>query len=158
MQILIRTRLLLKDFPCHGKRRRNLWNRLGTKKAKQRAGVKEIAKSGDFGIMKLPRAEKCVIPKAKFTEYALNPAKDPDKAEAFRKALGYTSENADELITQIQSKISSYEAVERGDNGYGMTYQVVMDIDGPNGKCAKVLTAWMMNVKGETRLTTVHID
>lgn len=127
--------------------------------AKQRAGVKEIAKSADSGIMKLPRAEKCVIPKAKFTEYALNPVKDPNKAEAFRKALGYTSENADKLIAQIQSKVSSYEAVERGDNGYGMTYQVVMDIDGPNGKRAKVLTAWIDDrEKGETRLTTVHID
>ena len=120
---------------------------------------KLLEKNPASGIMKLPKAEKCVIPKAKFTEYALNPAKDPDKAEAFRKALGYTSENADELITQIQSKISSYEAVERGDNGYGMTYQVVMDIDGPNGKRAKVLTAWIDDrEKGETRLTTVHID
>ena len=120
---------------------------------------KAVEKSSHPAIMKLPRAEQCVIPRAKLTEYALNPEKDPNKAEAFRRALGYTKENADELIEQIQNKISLYEATERGDKGYGMTYQVVMDIEGPNGKSAKVLTAWIDDrEKLETRLTTIHVD
>ena len=120
---------------------------------------KAVEKSSHPAIMKLPRAEQCVIPRAKLTEYALNPEKDPNKAEAFRRALGYTKENADELIEQIQNKSSLYEATERGDKGYGMTYQVVMDIEGPNGKSAKVLTAWIDDrEKLETRLTTIHVD
>ena len=120
---------------------------------------KEVEKNSHPAIMKLPRAEQCVIPRAKLTEYALNPEKDPNKAEAFRRVLGYTKENADELIEQIQNKISLYEATERGDKGYGMTYQVVMDIEGPNGKSAKVLTAWIDDrEKLETRLTTIHVD
>ena len=109
--------------------------------------------------MKLPRAKECIIPTEKFTEYALNPEKAPDKAKAFERALGYTAENADELIKQIRGKVQKYKAEERGDNGYGMTYQIIMDIEGPNGKSAKVLTAWIDDrKKGETRLTTVHID
>ena len=64
-------------------------------------------------------------------------------AEAFRKALGYTLDNVDALIEQINQKLPEYDAVEKGDRGWGMTYEVVMDITGPNGKTAKVLTAWI---------------
>ena len=127
--------------------------------AKKKAGVKSIAKSAASGIMKLPKYENSVIPRAKFTEYALNPAKDPNKAEAFEMALGYTTQNADHLIEQIRSNLPLYQAIEKGDRGYGMTYEVIMDITGPNGKTAKVLTAWIDDrSKGEMRLTTVHVD
>lgn len=127
--------------------------------AKKKAGVKSIAKSTASGIMKLPKYENSVIPRAKFTEYALNFAKDPNKAKAFEMALGYTTQNADHLIEQIRSNLPLYQAIEKGDRGYGMTYEVIMDITGPNGKTAKVLTAWIDDrSKGEMRLTTVHVD
>ena len=107
----------------------------------------------------LPRSEEAVIPRAKFTEYALNPERDADKAAAFKAALGYTSENVDELIQQIFDKLPEYEAVKKGDRGWGMTYEVIMDITGPNGKTAKVLTAWIDDKSnGEMRLTTIHVD
>lgn len=126
---------------------------------KRKAGVKNIAKSTVSDIMKLPKYENSVIPKAKFTEYALNPAKDPNKAKAFELALGYTAENADHLIEQIRSNLPLYKAVEKGDRGYGMTYEVIMDVTGPNGKTAKVLTAWIDDQSnGEMRLTTIHVD
>lgn len=109
--------------------------------------------------MKLPKYEEVIIPKEKFTQYALNREKDPDKAKAFERALGYTVHDADELIEQITKKIPNYTAVEKGDRGYGMTYEVIMDIRGKNGKTAKVLTAWIDDKNnGEMRLTTVHVD
>lgn len=107
----------------------------------------------------LPKYKDAVIPRAKFTHYALEPEKDPDKTEAFRLALGYTKENADELIKQIYENLPYYDAIEKGNRGWGMTYEVIMDITGPNGKTAKVLTAWIDdNASGEMRLTTVHVD
>lgn len=128
------------------------WNKL--KKTR-----KSVAKNSGSGIMKLPRYKEAVIPKAKFTQYALNPDKDPDKAKAFKKALGYTMDNANDLIEQIKEKLPDYEAVEKGDRGWGMTYEVIMDIIGPNGEMAKVLTAWIDDKNnGEMRLTTVHVD
>ncbi len=109
--------------------------------------------------MKLPRYKDAVIPKAKFTQYALNQNKDPDKARAFEKALGYTEDNADELISQIYDKISEYDAKEKPDNGWGKRYEVIMDITGPNGKTAKVLTAWIDDKNtGEMRLTSAYVD
>ena len=125
----------------------------------EQATEKPIVKTLDSDIIKLPRYEDSVIPKAKFTEYALNPAKDPNKAKAFELALGYTAENADHLIEQIRSNLPLYKAVEKGDRGYGMTYEVIMDVTGPNGKTAKVLTAWIDDrSNGEMRLTTIHVD
>lgn len=110
-------------------------------------------------IIKLPRYQEAVIPKEKFTQYALNPDKDPDKARAFKSALGYDLDNANDLIEQINAKLPEYEAVPKGDRGWGMTYEVIMDITGPNGKTAKVLTAWIDDKNnGEMRLTTVHVD
>ena len=121
--------------------------------------VNRLKDGGKEDIIKLPRYKQAVIPKAKFAQYALNPDKDSDKARAFEKALGYTVDNADELIEQINEKLSSYKAVEKGDKGWGMTYEVIMDITGPNGNTAKVLTGWIDDKNnGEMRLTTVHID
>lgn len=110
-------------------------------------------------IMKLPKYQEAIIPKEKFTEYALNPEKDANKAKAFKVALGYTKDNAEELMEQIYNKLPDYEATERGDKGWGMTYQVIMDITGPNGKTAQVLTAWIKDKDtGKVRMTTVHVD
>lgn len=121
--------------------------------------VNRLKDGGKEDIIKLPRYKEAVIPKAKFAQYALNPDKDLDKARAFEKALGYTVDNADELIEQINEKLSNYKAVEKGDKGWGMTYEVIMDITGPNGNTAKVLTGWIDDKNnGEMRLTTVHID
>ena len=118
-----------------------------------------VAKKSGSDIMKLPRYKEAVIPKAKFTQYALNPDKDPDKARAFEKALGYTMDNADELISQIYDKIPECNAKEKPDNGWGKRYEIIMDIMGPNGKTAKVLTAWIDDKNtGEMRLTSVYVD
>lgn len=122
--------------------------------------IKNRLNGSDNGdIIKLPRYDEAVIPKAKFTQYALNPEKDPDKARAFKSALGYDLDNADDLIEQINAKLPDYEAVEKGDRGWGKRYEVIMDIEGPNGKTAKVLTAWIDDKNtGEMRLTSVYVD
>ena len=107
----------------------------------------------------LPRHKDAVIPIEKFTKYALDYSKDPNKAAAFEVALGYTQDNADSLIANISCKLADFPATPRGDKGYGMTYEVVMDITGPNGKTARVLTAWIDDkISSQMRLITAHID
>lgn len=110
-------------------------------------------------IMKLPRYEDAVIPKEKLTQYALSPKGDADKARAFESALGYTLENADALIAQIRENLPKFEAKEKPDTGWGTRYEVSMMLTGPNGKDAKVITAWIddKNTR-EMRLTSVYID
>jgi len=107
----------------------------------------------------LPRADEAIIPVEKLTEYALNPNGDRNKAVAFERALGYNIGNADKLIEQIKANLRKFPAIAKKDKGYGTRYEVVMEIEGVNGKSAKVLTGWIDDASsGEMRLITVHVD
>lgn len=96
------------------------------------------------------------IPKEKFINYALDPVRQPDKAKAFKEALGYTLENYQELIDNISSHLDKKKLVEKGDSGYGMRYEYIMRLQGPNGKEANVLTGWIQD-GGDIRLTSVYV-
>lgn len=72
---------------------------------------------GQSGIMTLPRLENAVLPDSKFLQYCLDPDKDPDKACAFKNALGYDKTNYAELIENIKSNLPYFEAKEKGNQG-----------------------------------------
>ena len=106
----------------------------------------------------LPGVDDAVIPADKLTRYSLDSDRQPDKATAFRRALGYTSDNADVLIADIKCNLHCYPAISKGHNGWGETYDIILNLCGPNGKNANVLTAWIVR-DGETfpRLTNVYV-
>lgn len=129
------------------------------KKAFVEGGTGGLTQVAESAILALPRYENAVMPEAKFLQYALNAEKAPDKARAFKAALGYDLRNYEELMENIRRNLPNFEAKPKGDKGWGMTYEVIMMLEGPNGKKAKVLTAWIDDkLTGEMRLTTVHID
>jgi len=108
----------------------------------------------------LPHHKNAVIPKEKFTAYALNKeSKGKNKAIAFEKALGYTVDNAEDLIKNIYQNLSRYPAKMRSNTKYGQPFEVTMRLLGPNGKSAKVKTGWIIN-NGENhpRLVTAFVD
>lgn len=86
----------------------------------------------------------------------MNPLKSPEKARAYQEALGYNLENCDELIENIKNNIDESKFVPKGDNGYGMRYEQIIRLKGPNGKEANILTAWIEE-NGEKRLTSAYI-
>lgn len=96
------------------------------------------------------------MPPEKFTAYALNPEKAPDKARAFKEALGYDMNNYEDLMQNIESHIDESKFVEKGDIGFGMRYEYVIELEGPNGKKANVLTAWIQDGE-EKRLTSAYV-
>ena len=96
------------------------------------------------------------IPEEKFTAYSLNPQKAPDKAKAFKEALGYDMSNFEDLMHNIGSHIDESKFVEKGDIGYGMRYEYVVELEGLNGKKANVLTAWIQDGE-EKRLTSAYV-
>lgn len=98
------------------------------------------------------------IPKEKFTKYALDPLKQPDKARAFREALGYTMDNYQELIDNISANLDESALKLKGSNDHGQLYEYVMRITGANGKQANVCTGWIIeNAKTEPRLTSAYV-
>ena len=108
------------------------------------------------GISGIIEKGKIAIPVKKLTGYALDPKKAPDKAKAFKLALGYDQSNADELLQNIVDHVDESKFVEKGNVGYGMLYQSVVRLTGPNGKQANVLTAWI-DENGKKRLTSVYV-
>lgn len=123
---------------------------------KENGGIM-VAGSGKMNV--LPKIENVVIPVEKFTEYILNPEKDPDKSITFKKALGYTLANYHNLIENIKANMYKFPAKAKGNKGHGELYEVIMEIKGENGKTARVLTAWMDDrSKNELRLITAHVD
>lgn len=107
-------------------------------------------------IEKIENSGKILISDAKLLGYALNYSVAQDKARAFEDALGYTVENAALLKQNIMSHIDEDRFVEKGDNGYGMRYEFIMELTGPNGKKANVLTAWIQDGE-KKRLVSAYV-
>ena len=117
---------------------------------------KGIASSKKSGIMQATNEFIKIIPEAKLVSYALDPLKDENKAKAFELALGYTKDNYQDLKKQVMEKVDESKLVPKGDIGYGMRYECVIEVDGLNGKKAKVLTAWIEDGE-DKRLTSIYV-
>lgn len=124
---------------------------ISLEKAGKSAIIKEKDTTKGIGIQYFAKMSE-----AKFNAYALNPEKNPDKARAFKEALGYDMSNYKDLMQNIQDHIDESQFVEKNDLGYGTRFEYVMELEGPNGKKANVLTAWIQD-GDEKRLTSVYV-
>lgn len=121
-------------------------------------GYKPVTIKEKDDIILLPNYQEAIIPQEKFTQYALNPLKDKNKAEAFEKALGYNLSNSDKLIENIKNNINKFSAKEKEDTGYGKRYEIIMKLLGENNKYANVKTAWIIDKNtNQTRLTSAYV-
>jgi hypothetical protein len=72
--------------------------------------------------------------------------------------LGYDLKNIEKLIENIRQNINCFEAKCKGDNGFGIKYEVLMELTGENGKSAHVLTGWIIEYGSEyPRLTSAYV-
>jgi hypothetical protein len=111
-----------------------------------------------MSVKVLPNADKAIIPLQKFIDYVLHPINGKGKAYAFQHALGYDLSNVEKLIENIRQNVFSYEAKYKGDNGFGLKYEVFMELTGENGKSAYVLTGWIYEYGSEyPRLTSAYV-
>jgi hypothetical protein len=136
------------------------------KKSYLKAAEKEeiiLENAGESGIIKEKDTTKGIglqffakMSEAKFNAYALNPEKNPDKARAFKEALGYDMTNYMDLMQNIRDHIDESKFVEKDDRGYGPRFEYIVELEGPNGKKANVLTAWIQD-GDEKRLTSLYV-
>lgn len=127
--------------------------RLFKKAEKTEKALETVAKSD---IIRNNISYATIIPDEKFTQYALNPLKSPDKAKVFESALGYNQSNYNDLKQNILDHIDESKFVEKGDTGYGMRYEYIMELTGANGQKANVLTAWIADGE-DKRMTSVYV-
>ena len=135
----------------------------GTQSSIEQEELEEIVTCNENTLVSsMPNHEEAVTPREKFTEYSLNP-ENPNsrgKAEAYRRALGYTRDNADSLINQIINFVSTGNApYEVSQSPYGSKYKYRIPVTGPNGKTKNVIAVYQIdNGKKIPRMITNYLE
>ena len=81
------------------------------------------------------------------------------KQKLLKKHLDIQKESYTDLKTKILDSFDEKELVYKREDKYGKRYEQIMQITGPNGKTANVLTAWIKdNDNAEPRLTSIYVD
>jgi len=108
----------------------------------------------------LLNADNAVIHMDKFINYALN-TEHPigkHKAYVFRDVLGYTISTAESLVIKIRDGIYKFPATFKGSDNFGDKYEIIMEIEGVNGRTSLVVTCWIIDSGSDIpRLTSVYI-
>ncbi len=97
----------------------------------------------------------------KLTAYSLNSEHEygKHKAVVFQGALGYNQGNAGQLEEAIKAGLNRYRAIPIGDDGYGPKFNVMLLVDGPNGKRQPVKTTWIYDNGLDTpRMVTCYVE
>lgn len=101
------------------------------------------------------------IPIQKITDYALdlNNPNSKDKAFMFHQHLGYSQDNYQYLIEQIESKALEKDAIPKDIDEYGARYQIDLEILGNyEGQKEIVRTGWIVRPNSNVaQLTTLYI-
>ena len=105
--------------------------------------------------------DEIFIDPRKLTNYALDPEnpKGKNKALMFAQHLGYTKNNYQLLLEQIDQQVLDAEAIAQNQDQYGTRYQIDLDIQGIEaGQIETVRTAWLIpNNSKQARLVTIYI-
>lgn len=111
----------------------------------------------------MPNYSDAVTPREKFVNYSLDyeNKKAAGKAEAYERTLGYTKENADDLIDQIHKAVTSGKTLPYATEAtkYGTKYKFRFPITGPNGKTKNVIAVYQIDVGAtKPRLVTNYVE
>lgn len=94
--------------------------------------------------MKIPNAARAHIPREKLQDYILSGSHPVGRFKAkFFRALGYGRDEWRALKDDILSLLEN-EAVEKERTEYGQKYEVRGTTQGPSGKRADVVSAWII--------------
>src|SRR5581483_8377881 len=106
--------------------------------------------------VRLPRAREARIPTDKLTGYALDPAHERGrhKARVFASALGITTADWRYLHDQILENLPEGEVRGTRITPFGVSYEVLVMIDGLNGATQPVVTTWIIQADQPARLTS----
>lgn len=109
--------------------------------------------------LKLPNAEKAILPDGKFTQYLFAGSNENGlaKGKAFTSRLGYSVDNWKELQDEIKRKAPQYPSIYKDNNGYGNRYEQKVILYGKNGTPANVVVGWLNKPDGSTVMTSAYI-
>jgi len=105
--------------------------------------------------MKLPNAERAVVPGRKITHYLLSTAhRDGRHKSVFFGSVGFKAENWELLDTALREHAQSHEVVESIPTFFGEKYIVEGQLTTPDGRNPKIRAVWFI-AKGQKVATLV---
>nr|WP_163504084.1 DUF637 domain-containing protein [Halomonas socia] len=111
------------------------------------------------GGYSLVGANRAVIDPRKFTEYALNPQHPVggSKARVFESALGFTRNNADDLMQQVRQGVMENTPIPGKVDQFGERFTVDIPVTGPAGS-GVVRTGWIYKSgSAAPEMTTIFV-
>ncbi|MGH2862501.1 MAG: DUF6883 domain-containing protein [Solirubrobacteraceae bacterium] len=110
--------------------------------------------------VRLPGARQARIATDKLVGYALDPTHERGrhKARVFASVLGITAMDWRYLHDQILAALPESEVRGTRITPFGIAYEVVVTLDGLNGRTAPVVTTWMVTPDSAPRLTSTWVD
>ncbi|HEY5232504.1 MAG TPA: hypothetical protein VIK35_03090 [Verrucomicrobiae bacterium] len=101
--------------------------------------------------MKLPNAERAVVPSRKITHYLLSTTHrdGQDKTEFFH-SFGFTIEAWEELATALLNHARRYEVVEIVPTPFGRNFVIEGALAAPDGRLPQVRAVWFIAKNAET--------
>lgn len=108
--------------------------------------------------LKLPNSSTAVIDNRKFTEYLFSESSKSGypKGKLISNRFGYDKTNYSTFKEEILKRSSLYPATNRGNNGYGDSYEQKIVMYNDKGKPYNFVVGWF--VKGnETKMSTIMI-
>jgi hypothetical protein len=112
------------------------------------------------GPVRLPRVRDATIPTAKLVGYALSATHERGrhKGRVFASALAITASDWRYLHDQILESLPGGEVRSTRITPFGTAYEVIVMIDGLNGRTLPVVTTWMVASTAAPRLTSTWVD
>jgi hypothetical protein len=108
--------------------------------------------------MKLPNADKAVVPSDKITGYLLS-LTHPDGREkaAFFMAFGFMPEKPEQLENALLQQAALQEVVKSVSNLFGVRYVIEGQIETPDGRSPLIRSVWFIEIGDENpRLVTAY--
>jgi len=106
--------------------------------------------------MQLP-AETAVIEPAKLRDYLLSPDHPDGRSKArYLGLLGYTRERWEQLARDLRQQILPLDARPSGQSRWGVKYEILGLLRGPNGRAARIRTIWIV-LRGDARAQLVTL-
>jgi len=107
--------------------------------------------------MKLPNAERAVVPSRKITHYLLSTAHrdGQHKAEFFRR-FGFTIEAWEKLATALLNHSRQHEVVEIVPTPFGRNFVIEGVLLAPDGRSPMVRVVWFVAKNAESPTSTLR--
>ncbi|THJ20052.1 MAG: hypothetical protein CAF44_012610 [Nitrospira sp. CG24D] len=95
--------------------------------------------------MKLPNAEQAIVDLRKLRQYCFNPEhpRGQHKARVFRRALGWTAGQAEEVRVKLLEAALMEDAVFLGADDYGQRYALDFRVQG-TGEPVTIRSLWII--------------